>query len=33
MGVMINYDVGVTSEWLMNAEGVKALSHFAMSEK
>ena len=33
MGVMINYDVGVTSVWLMNAEGVKALSHFAASEK
>ena len=33
MGVTTNYDVGVTSEWLMNDEGVKALSHFAASEK
>ena len=32
MGVTTNYDVGVTNEWLMNAEGVKALSHFAVSE-
>ena len=33
MGVTTNYDVGVTSEWLMNAEGVKALSHIAASDK
>lgn len=30
---MTDCDFGVTSEWLMNAEGVKALRHFAMSEK
>ena len=33
MGVTTDYNVGVTNEWLMNAEGVKALSHFAASEK
>lgn len=33
MGVTTDYDVGVTNEWLMNVEGVKALSHIAASEK
>ena len=33
MGVTTDYDVGVTNEWLMNVEGVKALSHIAVSEK
>ena len=33
MGVTTDYNVGVTNEWLMNAEGVKALSHIAASDK